>query len=275
MTDTNEHVARMAKLFDALSATYDDVGVDFFGPIADGLLEAMPPAVGESWLDIGCGRGAVLLPVAEGVGPTGLVTGIDISPAMVDLARIGAQARGLTNVHVSVGDAGSPEIEGTFDTVSSCLVLFFLTDPVAALQSWVPLLRAGGRLGVTTFGPVDERWQHLDEVFVPFLPPAMRDARTSGGPFTSDEGMERLVASAGYSDVRTVTGEVAVRFADAEQWHSFTWSTGQRQMWLSIPDDQRAEVRAEAERRLESYADADGSVTFSQGVRHTLASRTA
>ena len=103
MTDTNEHVARMAKLFDALSATYDDVGVDFFGPIADGLLEAMPPAVGESWLDIGCGRGAVLLPVAEGVGPTGLVTGIDISPARLKCALLS-----LDTLQHALADAAAP-----------------------------------------------------------------------------------------------------------------------------------------------------------------------
>ena len=275
MTDTSEHTARVARLFDALSASYDAVGVDFFVPIARGLLDALPPAPGESWLDVGCGRGAVLLPAAEQIGPDGLATGIDISPAMVDLAAIDAEARGLTNVHVSVGDAVSPEVQGPFDTVSSCLVLFFLTDPGAALRSWVPLLRAGGRLGVTTFDRADERWRHVDEVFAPFLPPAMRDARTSGGPFESDEGMEQLVAAAGFDNVRTVHSEVAVQFADQQQWYDFTWSTGQRQMWLSIPDDQRADVRAEAERRLASYADADGSVTFTQGVRHTLAIRPA
>jgi SAM-dependent methyltransferase len=265
----------MARLFDALSATYDDVGVDFFGPIAASLLEAMPPVTGERWLDIGCGRGAVLLPAAEVIGPNGLAVGIDISPAMVDLAGIGAEALGLTNVQLSVGDAGSPEIEGTFDTVSSCLVLFFLLDPRAALTSWLQLLAPGGRLGVTTFGPIDERWKHVDEVFVPFLPQAMRDARTSGGPFSSDSGMEQLVIGAGYRDVRTVTGEVAVRFTDVQRWHDFTWSTGQRQMWLAIPEDQRADVRAEAEQRVASYADADGSITFSQQVRHTLATAPA
>jgi len=64
-----------------------------------------------------------------------------------------------------------------------------------------------------------------------------------------------------------------VRFADAEQWHAFTWSVGQRAMWLAVPEEQRADVRVEAERRIASYADPDGSVTFTQGVRYTVASR--
>jgi hypothetical protein len=44
-------------------------------------------------------------------------------------------------------------------------------------------------------------------------------------------------------------------------------------MWLAIPEDERPAVRAEAERRLLVHAAADGSVTFDQAVRHTLAVR--
>jgi ubiquinone/menaquinone biosynthesis C-methylase UbiE len=275
MTDGPDPTARVAGLFDALSTTYDAVGVDFFAPIAAGLLAAMPPRPGERWLDVGCGRGAVLLPAATGVGPSGGVIGIDISPGMVEQARRLATERGLDNVEVVVGDARDPLVDGVVDVVASSLVLFFLPDPEAALRSWLALLAPGGRLGVATFGPVDPRWEHVDDVFTPHLPPQLRDARTTGkdGPFGSDSGLERLVADAGYVDVGTVTLELPVRFADAAQWHAFTWSVGQRAMWLAVPEEQRADVRAEAERRITSYADPDGSVTFTQVVRYTLASR--
>jgi ubiquinone/menaquinone biosynthesis C-methylase UbiE len=275
MAEAPDPTAQVAGLFDALSATYDAVGVDFFAPIAAGLLEAMPPRPGERWLDVGCGRGAVLLPAAEAVGADGQVMGIDISPGMVEQARRLAAERGLGNVDVAVGDARDPQVSGPVDAVSSSLVLFFLPDPAAALRSWLPLLAPGGRLGVATFGSIDPRWEHVDDVFAPHLPPQMRDARTTGkdGPFGSDAGTERLAADAGYVDVRTVTLDLPVRFADAEQWHAFTWSIGQRAMWLAVPEEQRADVRAEAERRIASYADADGSVTFTQVVRYTLASR--
>ncbi len=277
MTDAQDQTARIAGLFDALSTSYDAVGVDFFQPIADGLLAQMPPRAGERWLDVGCGRGAVLLRAAEVVGAEGRAVGVDISAGMVEQTRALAAERGLDHVEAVVGDATAPSVSGEFDAVASSLVLFFLPDPVAALRSWLPLMAPGARLGVVTFGPIDPRWQQVDSVFEPYLPPAMRDARTSGaaGPFGSDAGMERLVTDAGYADVRTVTTELPVRFADPERWHAFTWSVGQRQMWLSVPEEERPAVRAEALHRVASYADPDGSVTFTQGVRYTLATSPA
>ncbi len=277
MTEPQDQTARIAGLFDALSTSYDAVGVDFFQPIADGLLAQMPPRTGERWLDVGCGRGAVLLPAADAVGAEGRAVGVDISAGMVEQTRALAAERGLDHVEAVVGDATAPSVNGEFDAVASSLVLFFLPDPAAALRSWLPLMAPGARLGVATFGPIDPRWEHGDSVFAPYLPEQMRDARVSGakGPFESDAGMEQLVRDAGYVDVRTVTTDLPVRFADLERWHAWTWSTGQRRMWLSVPEDVRPAVRAEAMGRLASYADADGSVTFTQGVRYTLAASPA
>jgi ubiquinone/menaquinone biosynthesis C-methylase UbiE len=273
MADASDRTAGVAALFDALAATYDTVGVDFFGPIAADLLAALPPRPGDRWLDVGCGRGAVLLPAALGVGPGGSAVGVDISAEMVEHARRGAAAAGLENVEVLVDDAQRPSLdEAPFDALSSSLVLFFLPDPAAALAAWRPLLRPGGRLGVTTFGDIDPRWAHVDEVFAPYLPPQLRDARTSGtsGPFASDAGMAGLVREAGFVDVGTVTGSVPVRFADAGQWHDFSWSTGQRAMWVSVPEEERPTVRAQAEERLARWAAPDGSIEFEQRIRHTL-----
>jgi ubiquinone/menaquinone biosynthesis C-methylase UbiE len=263
--------ARMARLFDMLADSYDQVGVDFFQPIADGLIAVLPPSPGERWLDLGCGRGAVLLPVARAVAPGGTVHGLDLSPGMVEQCR--ALVEGLVGASVAVGDASAPEVDGgPFDVVSASLVLFFLPDPLAALRAWLPMLRPGGRVGVSTFGSPDPRWDHVDAVLDPYLPPALLDARTSGeaGPFASDAGVERLLADAGFVDVTTATTTIPVRFADADQWYRFSWSTGQRGMWLSVPEDVRPSVRAAAEERLLAHAAPDGSITFQQQVRYTL-----
>lgn len=276
MVDASGHTEKMANLFDKLSDTYDEVGVDFFKPIAATLIAAMPPREGERWLDIGCGRGAVLLPVAEAIGPHGFAVGIDISNGMIEHARRLALHAGLRNVECEVDDAQFPStVHGPFDTISSSLVLFFLADPLSALRNWLPLLKPGGRIGVTTFGPLDPRWEEVDEVFLPYLPPQMKDARTSGkeGPFASDQGVEALFHLSGFTDVRTETTSIDVRFAGSQQWYDFTWSVGQRMMWLAIPEHLRAEVRRDAEAKITKFANPDGSIVFRQYIRNTLGIR--
>ncbi len=264
-------------LFDAISADYDRVGVEFFGPIAAGLLEHLAPTPGERFLDVGCGSGALLLPAAGAVTSAGRAVGLDSSAGMLERSRSALAAAGISHGDLVLGDAQElpPLSGGPFDAVGSSLVLFFLPDPVAALRGWQALLRPGGRLGISTFGPQDAAWDHLDDVFTAFLPADMLDARTSGrrGPFGSDAGVEGLLTAAGLTGVHTRTWDLRLQFADAAQWHAWTMSTGQRAMWARIPADQRAEVRAEAERRLHAARAADGSITVGQQVRYTIGHR--
>ncbi len=268
---------RVAAIFDRVADTYDQVGVDMFQPIARRLVEELRPKAGERIVDIGCGRGAVLLPLAAAVGPTGHATGLDLAPRMV-VAATEQAARAGFSVDVVVGDAQEPDLpKQSFDALASSLVLFFLPDPAAALRAWRELLVDGGRIAVSTFGPYSEPWQAVDAVFGPYLPPGMRDARTTGkeGPFASDAGVERLLSDAGFAEVRTVGEVVPVRFDDADHWHRWTMSTGQRFMWELVPEGERAAVRARASAAAEDTRshNADGRIGFDQQVRYTLGTR--
>jgi ubiquinone/menaquinone biosynthesis C-methylase UbiE len=265
-----------AGVFDRAAATYDSVGIPFFGPIADGLVAALAPRPGERALDVGCGRGAVLAPLARLVGPSGSALGIDLAPEMV--RRTAADLADLPWVEVRVDDASAPALPArSFDLVASSLVLFFLPDPGAALRRWAELLVPDGRLGVTTFGEQDPRWRQVDAVFEPYLPPSLKDARTSGttGPFDSDAGMETLLADAGLVDVRTVRRTVDVRFRDVEQLLDFTWSHGQRAMWEAVPTVERDAVRAAIVERAAGLGLGPAGFALTQDVRYTLARRTS
>ena len=262
----------IAGVFDRAADTYDGVGVPWFGPIAQGLVEELDVQLGEHVLDLGCGRGAALLPLARAAGPTGSVLGLDLAPRMVELTA--RDARDLPQVEVRVGDASAPDVpEQAYDVVSCCLVLFFLRDPAAAVRSWVPALAPGGRVAVTTFGPQDTRWRAVDDLFRPYLPPTMRDPRTSGGPFTSDEGVEALLTGAGLVGVRTAHRTVEAAFDSPEHWVEFSWSHGQRAMWEHVPEDERDDVRSSVLGRLREVERSDGGLRFTQDVRHTLGRR--
>jgi ubiquinone/menaquinone biosynthesis C-methylase UbiE len=274
----DQRKAGVAALFDRVAESYENVGVPWFAPIGAALVRAVAPAACERALDLGCGRGAVLFPLAEAVGPAGRVTGIDLSAAMVARTTADVRARGLSTVDLHVMDASAPDLPpASYDLAVSSLVLFFLPDPGAALRSWRELLVPGGRLGVSTFGTRDRAWEELDSVFRPYLPPHLLDARTSGGsgPFASDRGVEELLTGAGFTGVRTAGLEVPVTFADPEQWRAWSWSHGQRAMWESVPESDREKVMESATERLDAARGPDGRVTLTQRVRLTLGERPA
>ncbi|WP_405642354.1 class I SAM-dependent methyltransferase [Streptomyces sp. NBC_00019] len=92
-------------------------------------------------LDLGCGTGSLSLLAAE---QGHRVTGVDSSPAMVDLARAKLAGRDAAFL---VGDAAMPPVgEQRFDVVLVRHVLWALPDPGRVLRHWRELLRPGGRL---------------------------------------------------------------------------------------------------------------------------------
>ncbi|WFR71174.1 methyltransferase domain-containing protein [Prescottella defluvii] len=267
---------RIAELFDLVVDSYDNVGVSFFGPIADRLVAAVDPQVGERVLDIGCGRGAVLFRLASAVGSTGEVTGIDLSPKMVATTAHEARARGLSNVNVQVMDAMRPTLRnGTFNAIAASFMIFFLQDPGAALTRWRSLLVPRGTVGVSTFSGWDPRWAQMEDLFEPYREGQFFsvDPRDPNGPFGSDAAVERSTRSAGLVDARSTNFDLDLHFDDADQWYAWTRSHGQRLLWDAIPDDELERVRDAAFERLDGWRDDEGRITSRHRIRLTLAQR--
>jgi ubiquinone/menaquinone biosynthesis C-methylase UbiE len=96
-------------------------------------------------LDVGCGTGFLALELAA---RGHRVVGVDLAPAMLDLARRKATTRGLT-VHFQEADAEHLPFPGaSFDLVISRHVLWTLPHPEAAIDDWTRALRPGGRLAI-------------------------------------------------------------------------------------------------------------------------------
>ncbi|MCL2533676.1 MAG: methyltransferase domain-containing protein [Nocardiaceae bacterium] len=268
----------VAGLFDLVADSYDNVGVSFFGPIAERMVAEVGPRPGDHVLDIGCGRGAVLFRLADAVGPAGEVTGIDLSPRMVASTANEVRTRGLANVTVQVMDAMQPSLpHGTFDAITASFMIFFLPDPGVALTRWRSLLVPGGTVAVSTFSAWDSRWEELDDLFEPYRDQGGRlfagDPRDQNGPFGSDGAVERLMRNAGLVRPRTVAFDLDLHFDDGAHWYAWTRSHGQRALWDAIPDDELGRVRDDAFRRLEGWRDDDGLITSRQRIRLTLAQR--
>ncbi|HET6166151.1 MAG TPA: methyltransferase domain-containing protein [Marmoricola sp.] len=274
MTDDVTGPPPVAQVFETLASSYDQTGVEFFKPVGRRLVGLLDPRPGERCLDVGCGRGAATLPLARAVGETGRVDAIDLAPSMAAATQDLVDRAGLRNVHVEVGDAAdvSRYDDHGYDVVASSLVLFFVDDPATVLRGWAGKVASGGRIGLTTFDELDEPTRTVDDLFTPWLPPALRDARTSGaaGPFASDQGMEELFSVAGIGDVRTVNEPTTLEFADVEAWRAFSMSTGQRAMWKHVPEADQGELVDRAREVLEATRVDGGPCRLVWRMRYTL-----
>jgi ubiquinone/menaquinone biosynthesis C-methylase UbiE len=118
------------------------------------LLELVRPAPGSRLLDVGTGTGAVALQAEAWVGPEGKVTGSDLATAMISLAEQAATEQGITGISFSRMDAEKLDLPvASFDTVTCAFSLFQFPDMGRALAEMWRVLRPGGRVGLSNWGP--------------------------------------------------------------------------------------------------------------------------
>jgi len=98
---------------------------------------------GSTLLDAGCGAGQFSIAFAH-LGCQ--VTGVDISSAMIDRARMHARDRSV-EIEFRIGDIASlTDSANTFDAVHARVVLQFARDPIMALRCLRKVLKPGGRM---------------------------------------------------------------------------------------------------------------------------------
>lgn len=116
-------------------------------PAGERLLRNAGLQIGDRIADFGCGIGATTRMMAELTGPSGEVTGIDISAAQLDQA-----ARACSDfANVSLLEANAAETRlsaGSFDVVYCRFLLLHMPDPSACLREMKRVLKPGGALVV-------------------------------------------------------------------------------------------------------------------------------
>jgi ubiquinone/menaquinone biosynthesis C-methylase UbiE len=119
---------------------------NLFGPWTAVLLDAARPAPGARVLDVACGTGIAARTVAPRVGARGRVVGLDLSPAMLSVARRVGLPPGAAPVAWVRGSAQAlPFPAPTFDLVLCQQGLQFFPNGAAAVREMRRVLRPGGR----------------------------------------------------------------------------------------------------------------------------------
>jgi ubiquinone/menaquinone biosynthesis C-methylase UbiE len=115
--------------------------------VADRLVRLAAPQPNEWVLDIATGTGFVAIPTGRLVGEKGRVIGVDISTGMLEQATEAVENSDLNNIDLVRADAEELDYpEESFDLVTCCNALPYMTDGRAALRRWYSLLRPAGRL---------------------------------------------------------------------------------------------------------------------------------
>jgi SAM-dependent methyltransferase len=132
-------------------------------PVSVTLLEAAALQPGERVLDVACGTGLIARLAAERVGPSGTVTGLDLSSDMIDVARAVAPS----TITWQVGDATSlPFPDDAYDVVTCQMGLMFLEDRRAAVAEMRRVAAPGGRVVVNTPGPIQPPFALMEQALV-------------------------------------------------------------------------------------------------------------
>jgi ubiquinone/menaquinone biosynthesis C-methylase UbiE len=146
--------SKAAETYNAASDHFDDPALSFWARFGERTVERLDLRPGDKVLDVCCGSGASALPAAARVGPTGQVHAVDLAEQLLELCRAKAEKWGLRNVTTHLGDMEHLDFDdGSFDAVVCVFGLFFANDMSRAASGLWKLVRPGGRIAITTWGP--------------------------------------------------------------------------------------------------------------------------
>ena len=226
--------------------TYEDYFVAHqFRPWAGGLLDRVQPQPGDRVLDLACGTGVVARLVAQRLAGQGRVIGLDLNPAMIEVAREMA-AREAADIEWHVGSADQlPFPDESFDLVLSQQGLQFFPDRVAALREVHRVLAPGGRVGTTTWTEIANNplSQIMSEVM------RRRTGLTAMEmPFAlgNRDELRAVFTGAGFVDIEIVVVRRTVRFPSPSQFvdHFVTARTAGIAALQAMNDTDRASLIA-------------------------------
>jgi ubiquinone/menaquinone biosynthesis C-methylase UbiE len=230
MATPDDAKAKAATTYNAAADFYDDPANSFWDRFGRRTIERLRLAPGVRVFDACCGAGASAIPAAECVGAQGFVLGIDLAENLLTRARAKAAARGLKNIEFRLGDVLDPALPGSqFDAVVCVFGIFFIPDMPAAVRALWRLVRPGGRLAITTWGP--NFFEPGSTAFWTAVREARPDLYRSFNPWDriSDPASVRALLHAGGVDQVEAVGEAGTHaIRSPEAWWAAVLGSGYR-----------------------------------------------
>jgi ubiquinone/menaquinone biosynthesis C-methylase UbiE len=173
-------------------------------PVADILIDRAHAKAGERIVDVGCGSGAISIALAQTVGPSGHVLGIDISAPMLARARQIAPA-GLPVDFVLADATIYPFEPASFDLLVSRFGVMFFAEPARSFANLRRALKPSGRLAFACWreprenpffmAPLQAVYKHAPRL------PQLGPEEPGPFAFASQARVQRILNEAGFTGI--------------------------------------------------------------------------
>jgi ubiquinone/menaquinone biosynthesis C-methylase UbiE len=238
---------KAAASYNAAADHFDDEPLSFWDLIGKHTVTNLKLPAGAKILDVGCGTGASALPAAQAVGENGFVVGVDLAARLLDRARAKASAARLDNVEFRVADMTALNYpDESFDAVVSVFSIFFVPDMEGLVRELWRMVRPGGKLAVTTWGPrifepAYSRWL----IAVAKERPELASAFNPWDRITDVESVRNLLQDGGAKDVEVIPEEGVQMLRAADDWWTIALGSGLRWTIDQMGPEIAARVKAD------------------------------
>jgi ubiquinone/menaquinone biosynthesis C-methylase UbiE len=229
------------------------------GPWAPGLVELAALQPGECVLDVACGTGVVARLAAQKVGTTGQVTGLDLNPGMLAVARALPPPPGAPITWIECSAVAMQLGDATYDVVLCQQGLQFFPDRSAALREMHRVLRPGGRLVLSVWKQANPYTTAMREVVERHIGPeaAARLSATTG--LGDADALHRLLVDAGFSDVHIRPSVMTIHVPPiAEFVLKHLAATPVAGAVAALSEEARTALGQDCHRALQSYIGGEG-----------------
>lgn len=232
------------------------------------LLEEIPLQNITTALDVGCGTGFPLIELAERLGRSSEVHGIDPWRAALKRAAEKIENRGLKNVTIHEGSASAmPFQSDAFELIVSNLGINNFDDRVAAIRECRRVARDDATIALTTNlqGHMHEFYDLFDEVLRRAGDDeALARLREHVEHRATVPGVRDLLESGGFDVTRVVYREGSMRFANGTALlnHHFI-KLGFLDAWKQVVPDTARETFSSLRNALDEHARSSGELRLS------------
>lgn len=214
------------------------------------LFGQLPLGPGSRVVEVGCGPQGCLEILAERVGPTGSVVGVEVGSEAAALAQFFVSQRGFRNVEVRQADAKATGLpRGSFDLATARLVLVNVPGPEAIVAEMAALVKPGGIVvlheadwAMTLCDPPLPAWDRMIQAFLAY-------ARANAIDMLIGRRLASLLRAQGLEDVRI-----------HPFFHVYDVSHGRRMLFPQFAGNLRERMLASAVMSAEEFDDCRASL---------------